>query len=215
MKYIGYLLLFLLFYSPSIYAGGKFHIIDDFEDGLKPDWKTKEFNGKTIYKVVKEGDNHVLKAVSNNSASVLIYRYNYYLKEYPILSWRWKVENIIQKGDATKKEGDDYSARIYVIFTHRFPSLTKAVNYIWANKLLKGNYIQSTYYSNDIMVAVESGEENIGKWIIERRNIYNDFKRIFGSNPPEVKGIAIMTDTDNTGESATAYYDDIRIERLY
>lgn len=37
---------------------------------------------------------------------------------------------------------------------------------------------------------------------------------LFGEEPPLAGGIAIMTDTDNTGESATAYYDDIRIEKL-
>lgn len=35
----------------------------------------------------------------------------------------------------------------------------------------------------------------------------------FGEEPPQVEGIAIMTDTDNTGESAIAYYDDIKIEK--
>ena len=63
------------------------------------------------------------------------------------------------------------------------------------------------------MVAVESGNENVGKWITEHRNVYKDFKALFGEEPPAAGGIAIMTDTDNTGESATAYYDDIRIEK--
>lgn len=63
------------------------------------------------------------------------------------------------------------------------------------------------------MVAVESGNENIGKWVTERRNVYEDFKMYFGEESPQVGGIAVMTDTDNTGESAIAYYDDIRIEK--
>jgi len=59
------------------------------------------------------------------------------------------------------------------------------------------------------MLAVESGDKEIGKWISEERNLYEDYKRLFNEEPPHIMGIAIMTDTDNTGESAVAYYDDI------
>ena len=93
-----------------------------------------------------------------------------------------------------------------MIFPHWLPPLTKSINYIWANKLPKGRHVPNPFYSNAVMVAVESGNENVGKWIAERRNVYEDFKAIFGEEPPL---IAIMTDTDNTGEAAVAYYDDM------
>ena len=51
----------------------------------------------------------------------------------------------------------------------------------------------------------------MGKWVVVQRNVYEDFKMYFGKEPPTIGGIAIMTDTDNTGESAIAYYDDIKI----
>ncbi|MDE1889013.1 MAG: DUF3047 domain-containing protein [Planctomycetota bacterium] len=100
------------------------------------------------------------------------------------------------------------------MFPSWFPLLTKSINYIWATKLPKGKYTPSPYSSRSIMVAVESGSKIIGKWVTERRNVYEDFKLLFGKEPPPVGGVAIMTDTDNTGESAIAYYDDIRIETL-
>ncbi|MDO8444608.1 MAG: DUF3047 domain-containing protein [Deltaproteobacteria bacterium] len=188
-------------------------VIDSFEHGLKPQWEKKEFKGQTRYTVIKGENGHVLKAESNASASALIFRYKYDLKDFPILSWKWKVENTIKKGDETKKAGDDYAARVYVIFPHWLPPLTKSINYIWANKLPEGKHVPNPFYSKAIMVAVESGDENIGKWIAERRNVYEDYKSLFGEDPPLSGGIAIMTDTDNTGESAVAYYDDIRIEK--
>jgi len=40
-----------------------------------------------------------------------------------------------------------------------------------------------------------------------------DYKQAFGKEPPMISGIAIMTDTDNTGESATAYYGDILLKK--
>lgn len=189
-------------------------VIDDFENGLKPQWETKKFKGETLYKIVNTEHSWVLRAESRASASALIYRHQYDLKEYPILSWKWRVENTVKKGDETKREGDDYAARVYVIFPHWLPPLTKSINYIWANRLPKGKHVPNTFYSKAIMVAVESGNENIGKWITERRNVYEDYKTLFGEEPPLAGGIAIMTDTDNTGESAVAYYDDIRVEKL-
>ncbi len=59
------------------------------------------------------------------------------------------------------------------------------------------------------MVVVESGPSQIGLWIDESRNIYDDYKRAFGEEPPMINGIAIMSDTDNTKERAIAYYGDI------
>jgi len=56
---------------------------------------------------------------------------------------------------------------------------------------------------------VESGVERVNQWVSEERNVYEDYKKAFGDEPPLISGVAIMTDTDNTGESATAYYGDI------
>ena len=67
------------------------------------------------------------------------------------------------------------------------------------------------YSSNSIMIAVESGESKTGQWIEERRNVFEDFCMHFGEDPPKVGAISIMTDTDNTGEEAIAWYGSIRI----
>ena len=190
---------------------GEVIVIDNFENGLKPQWERKAFKEETRYSVVTGESGHLLKAESNASASALIYKYKYNLKDFPILSWRWRVETTIKKGDEAKKVGDDYAARVYVIFPNWLPPLTKSINYIWANKLPKGQHVPNPFYSKAVMMAVESGNENVGKWITERRNVYEDFKALFGEEPPAAGGIAIMTDTDNTEESATAYYDDIMI----
>lgn len=212
MKAVLFAILFIVCISINC-ADGQIITIDDFENGLKPQWECEKFKGETQYSIVKTDNGHVLKAESNASASALIFKYEYDPQNYPILSWRWKVENIINEGDEMKKDADDYTARVCVILPHWFPSLTKKITYLWGNKLPKGKHTPSPYYSRSIMVAVESGNENIGKWVTERRNVYEDFKMYFGEEPPQVGGIAIMTDTDNTGESAIAYYDDIKIEK--
>lgn len=185
---------------------------ENFETGLRAGWVEKKFKNATRYSIVAEAGGRVLKAESSNAASGLIFNIKFDPAEYPIITWRWKIKNILSKGDAAKKSGDDYAARVYVVFPHWFPPKTKSLNYIWANRLPKGAGAPNQFFSNAAMIAVESGNENIGKWVTERRNILDDFKKAFGSDPPMAGAIAVMTDTDQTGESAVAYYDDIRIE---
>ena len=200
----------LLITAAPIDAGG-FSGIDDFEQGLSPCWEKKSFQGETSYTVVSEGSGHVLHARSQGAASGLVCKKEYRLQDSPLLSWRWKVSNIIPGGDETKKSTDDYAARVYVIFPHWFFPRTKTISYVWGNKLARGAALASPYTSNAQLVAVESGAEKVGEWLTERRNVLEDYRRLFGEEPPTVGAIAIMTDTDNTGASAEAWYDDLQI----
>lgn len=73
----------------------------------------------------------------------------------------------------------------------------------------------SNAYSERVkMIVIQSGGGNVRQWLVEKRNIFEDYKQAFGEEPGNVSGIAIMTDTDNTGESATAWYGDISFQAL-
>ena len=63
------------------------------------------------------------------------------------------------------------------------------------------------------MIVIESGNEKIGQWVRESRNLYEDYQKAFGDDPPMISGVAIMTDTDDTQESAVAYYGDVVFKR--
>lgn len=189
----------------------------------------KKIKTHTRYKLINDNGTVVVSAKSNASSSGLTRRIQIDPKEYPIVQWRWKVANLIEKGDVTRKSGDDYPARLYITFQYDGSKLgffekTKfktakllygeyppmgAVNYIWASRAEKGLRIPNAYATRVIMVVVESGDEKLDTWVTEKRNIHEDYKQAFGHSPPMISGIAIMTDTDNTGESATAYYGDI------
>ncbi len=205
-----------LVWAPLVAEGSAeetFRLIDDFESGLSERWERRDFRGQTTYNIVAMDDGLCLMAKSEAAASGLIYRLRYDLTDYPILTWRWRVDNILARGDASRKEGDDYAARIYVVFPHWIPLKTRSINYIWANRMPRGSHRPNAFYDKAVMVAVQSGAENVGRWITERRNVFDDYWELFGEAPPSVGAIALMTDTDNTGESASACYDDIRIER--
>ena len=210
--------LFLLsvFLFLSVAAGaadsGLLQIGNFAESGLAG-WTGKSFKGETEYRIVEEAGVKVLQATSHGTASGLVFETQYDPQDYPILSWRWKVANTIAKGDSRIKAGDDYAARVYVIFPHWFFLKTRTLNYVWANRLPKGSMQRSVYLDSGMMIAVESGVEKVGEWVAVRRNIREDYRRAFGEDPPGVGAIAIMTDTDNTGESAVAWYSNITASR--
>lgn len=205
--------LLALFFSQSLTAqaneSNNLLVIDRFDHDLTQ-WETQSFQGETLYRVVADEDgNAVLQADSDSSASGLIKKIEFDPNDWPRLRWRWKVSSTLAKGDARTKEGDDYAARVYVVFPHWIKPLTKTINYIWANRLPQGEAVPNSYYARAMMVAVESGAEKAGVWISEERNIVEDFRRLFGEDPPSVGAIAIMSDTDNTKGKVRAWYDDL------
>jgi hypothetical protein len=199
--------------------------------GLPSGWKPltfKKIPKQTEYALVKEGEQVVVKAVSEASASGLTKEVTINPKEYPIVRWRWKIENLLQHSDVSRKDGDDYPARLYITFAYdpdhvSFGRKLKykagralfgdipigALNYIWETKTPVGTIVENAYTDFAQMIVVESGPSKVGTWVEEERNIYEDYKKAFGEEPPLINGVAIMSDTDNTKERAVAFYGDI------
>jgi len=186
-------------------------VLDTYEGGLSDQWEQKSFKGETRYEGTVEDGYRCIKATSRSSASALYYKIKYDQRKYPLIQWRWKISRVLAKGNALRKEGDDYAARLYVVFPSTFFWRTKAINYVWANTLPKGKAVPNPFTGNAIMVAVESGNDLAGKWVRATRNVLDDYRKVFKKDPPRIGAVAIMTDTDNTGEEATAWYGPIRV----
>lgn len=203
---------------------------------LESGWEPMTFNkieSHTRYTLVEDEGRTVLRADSNASASGLIKQMQIDPNDYPVLTWDWKVSNIIANGDVTKKSSDDYAAWIYIAFTEDPEHLSffqrakiatikmiygktppsAALAYVWGNRAEVGSFHPNRNTDRIRMIVVESGPAHLNHWRSARRNIVTDFQRAFGTDPPRISGIAVMTDTDNTGESATAWYGDIVFSR--
>jgi hypothetical protein len=183
----------------------------------------------TRYSLVEDAGTVVVKAVSDQSASGLVRPIAIDPAAYPIIQWRWKVNNLLRKGDVSRKDGDDYPARIYITFAfdpdkasllNRLERATarlvqgrevpyRAISYIWGSNSPAGTMVANAYTDRVMMFVVEGGSEKLQQWVTERRNVYEDYQRAFGEAPTPITGVAIMTDTDNTRESAVAWYGDI------
>ena len=205
--------LLAVFLPASSPAGTAVQTIVDFEDGLPPDTEERRFAGQTLYRVVETDTGRVLSATARGSASGLIFPTRFNPAEWPWLEWRWKIEGVVQNGDARLKRGDDYAARVYVIFPHWLPLRTRSINYIWANRLPRESAQANTYTANAMMLALQSGNGYSGEWVAERRNLVDDYRRLFGEEPPDEALVAVMTDSDQTQEAVQAWYDEIRLVR--
>ena len=173
-------------------------------------WKIKEFKNQTRYSLVTEDGKSVLKAESSETASAFYKEIKIDLTKTPILNWTWKIENILSNPDEQVKAGDDFPARIYLVFDSGIKVWrTKALNYVWSSNNLIGSSWPNPFSSNVIMKVLRSGEKHINTWISEKRNVRKDLVDLYGKDVKSIDGIAIMTDTDNSSGKATAYYGDI------
>lgn len=181
-----------------------------FSAGALDGWTEKRFAGSTEYSLAEDEGRRVLRAVSHMSASALYKHRRIDLAETPYLRWSWKVENTLGQLEETRKAGDDYPARVYVIVSSGlFAWRTHAVNYVWASNQPQGATWPNAYTANAGMIALRSGDAQIGRWLSEQRNVREDFRRVHGLDVRWLDAVALMTDTDNTGKTAVAYYGDI------
>ena len=188
--------------------------VSHFETEGLAGWERKSFKGETDYSIVREGGRAVVRARSSAAASGLFRKVQLDPLQYRYLRWKWKVAEPLVGGAEKTKAGDDYSARVYVVFPGIFFWQTKAINYVWSGRLPKEESFPNPYTRNAMMVVVESGPEKAGVWVTEQRDILADYRRLFGGEPRQLGAIAVMTDTDNTGGEALAWYGDIAISTL-
>ena len=183
-------------------------------------WKVKHFQGRTHYSRGRLEDMRVLKATSNNSATIITKPIRIDLEETPYLNWSWRVENQLSGLNETTKDGDDYAARIYLaIGSNWLSSTTKAINYVWSSNQPRFSRWSNAFAGERVqMIAIRGTTDSISTWQNEKRNVYQDFINTFGDKGSEqanreayryLNGIAIMTDTDNSGQVVTTYYGDI------
>jgi hypothetical protein len=177
-------------------------------------WNEHSFKGNTRYRVVDLDGIPLISAHSDASASGLYKELRVDLRETPYLNWQWRIEKPLRGLDEQSKRGDDYSARVYVIQKGGLlPWRTKALNYVWSGSQPTGASWPNAYSDRARMIAVRSAADRPGKLYSERRNVQVDFQRYFGAPVDYIDVIAIMTDTDNSGRQAHAYYGDLFFSR--
>jgi hypothetical protein len=187
----------------------------------------------TRYTLVDDGGTTVLHAEAKASASALSHPLRVDPAATPWLRWRWKISTLIEQADLRTREGDDFPARLYVMFDYpleRLPFVERSklrlaralfdpnlpaatLCYVWDGKTARGTIVPSAYTNRVRLIVVESGGTRVNRWVDVERNIADDFRAAFGEDPPAVTAIAVAVDTDNTGAFATSYFGDISFNK--
>ena len=164
----------------------------------------------------------IIKAESLGTRSSLFKNVKEKEQDFSILSWRWKISNVVRSAIETRKDRFDAAARVMVVFGKEEtftlfgggagPSGPR-IEYIWASRPSVGQVFDHPGDKNCRVFVLESGNRKAGQWVEERRNIRKDFKTAFGEDPPNVGAIGIETDTDQSNESVTAYYAEPRLTK--
>ncbi|HSA71455.1 MAG TPA: DUF3047 domain-containing protein [Burkholderiales bacterium] len=197
------------------------------------EWSFSSFKKPTRYELIADSGAHVIRASADGSASGLRHALKVDPAAYPVLTWRWKVNELIESADNTQRHTEDSPVRVLVTFDgpiekipfadrvladnvylltgRRMPYATLV--YIWENRVPKDTVIPNLHTSRIKMIVAESGPGNLGHWQKITRNIVDDYRRAFGEEAGVITSVGIMTDTDNTGLKAEALYGDIELRR--
>lgn len=164
-----------------------------------------------IYRVQSEGGNKFLRADSRGTSVQIGYEKNWALKDFPMLRWRWRSQIFPEGTNEREKTGNDNVLAVYVVLGG-WP-IPRSIKYIWSDTLPVGEIFDSPHSSKTKVIVVRSGRSMMGKWITEERNVLVDYRSVLGDGgkDPVAKGIALLTDSDDTNTHAAGDYDDITI----
>jgi len=181
-----------------------------FSAGDLAGWEDKSFKGQTQYELVPGPSGTVLQASTDGMASGRFRKIRVDLAKTPILNWSWKIEAPYRDIDESTKAGDDFPVRVYVVVERGPLGLrTRAMNYVWASAKPVGARWPNPFTSQAMMLAVDSGAAKAGAWVSHKRNVRDDLRAAFGDDVTEIHAVAVMTDGDNGGRRARAWYGDI------
>jgi Protein of unknown function (DUF3047) len=202
--------------------------------GISPGWKpvSLPLKKKTDYRAVKYKGKSAIRANAKSSASGLEAKLSIDLARKPNILFSWYADSLIAGADNAEKATEDSPLRIVLSFEgdkdtlsgkeQRFHERAKLISgrelpfatlmYIWENKKPVGTVITNPHTTTIKKIVVASGEKDLKKWMAFQRNVAEDYLAAFGKPPGRLIGIALMSDTDNTGTNVMAYYGDVIIK---
>jgi DUF3047 family protein len=188
---------------------------------------------RTQYRLVATPEGTALEASADASASGLYRRIRIDPKTHPIVEWRWNVVQPVPGADVRTPTREDSPARLVVSFhgdinrldfTERvtlrwYKALTgqtlpyAMLMYIWGGALPAETVIPSEHTAKIQMIVVPSDEARVGQWVQFKRNVLEDYRRLFGDEPGDIVAVGVMSDSDDTGKQARALFGDITFLR--
>jgi hypothetical protein len=174
-------------------------------------WELREFAGRAEMELVRDDGRLALRLRSERSSFTLYRNVVVDLKRFPVLTWSWKAAKLPVGGDGRVRATDDQVAQVYVVIPRwPFPRVNShVVGYVWDTRAPIGEKITSPRAPNVRSIVVASGYERLGTWVREERDVYQDYRELFGREPAQVGLIALMTDSNDTQTTSEVLFDDL------
>ncbi|HAH51302.1 MAG TPA: hypothetical protein DCL80_08555 [Balneola sp.] len=222
-------------YSQSESEKRKIFFIEDFEKDeigdLPASWYNQKGEAKPIYyegelrktyhyAVEKEGGNKFLRFEGNRGKHMsypLLNKEEIDIYKTPILSWKFRIHEIPVGANEDDGDKNDAAASVYIAFDLGrvlFKKVPKTIRYTWSSTLPVGTEL-SKFYGNQKIIVIGTGNNNQGEWQTFERNIVEDYKRLFGDDPPNKPlALLILSDGNNTKSMVKADYDDFKLKSV-
>jgi hypothetical protein len=177
--------------------------------GIAPGWKGQNWGSpKYDFTVVQDDGRKALHMKSANDGSTISreVKGQVDLKATPVLEWSWKAVVLPKGGDSRKKATDDQAAQIFVVWP-RFPEAVRSriIGYVWDTTAPVGTIVKSEKTGTVTYVVLRSGTAELGKWVTERRNVAEDFRKIYGEDPEPPGALSISIDSNDTSSVAESF----------
>ncbi|EKD26667.1 MAG: hypothetical protein ACD_79C01076G0001 [uncultured bacterium] len=209
-----FIILTIIFCAFS-FAESDHILIDDFSsynpESFPDSWKMQNNKAKKYYKICSENDNKYLTIDSIDDSVNIGKELAWDIKTYPYLHWRWRVKVHPEKADQRNPDCHDCGAAIYVIIKNNFSFLPKYIKYVWSTCVPQDSRF---FYKKNRAVVIKRCDENVSnEWKFEKANVYEDFLYFYKDAKPEIIGISILSDGNETHSESSADYDDIIISK--
>ena len=182
----------------------------EFTKNELKDLKVRKVKKLTTYILGSNENGNYLRAEAEGVGSGLGKEVKIDLNKTPFINITWKVERDLRGIDEKSKKGHDYAARVFVVKKTGLTALSnKAINYIFSSNNSIDEYWRSPYTKSSIDYVLSTTKENLNEWVTVKANVKDHFKKLHDIDVDILSGVALMTDTDQTGLEAISYYQNI------
>jgi hypothetical protein len=196
----------------SLHAGEEVIILGKGKTATLAEWDKPVHFGTGDWSVVEDGDDQAIKLRTESSSFALEKSITVDLKQTPYLEWEWKVTVPPAGGNFSSPDTDDQAGQLLVVFPKTFFERRKVISYIWDPTAPKGTIATGAgpIYLNVKALVVESGADQIGRWVIEKRNVREDFRLLYGEIPEQAVAIRMQINSQHTKSVAEVFWRTIR-----
>jgi hypothetical protein len=185
--------------------------------GIPPGWKGQQWGSPAYdFTVVEDGGKKVLHLKSKDEGSTISkeVKGKVNLKETPVLEWSWKMVALPKGGNSCVKATDDQAGQVFVMWP-RFPEQVRSriIGYVWDTTQPVGTTCKSEKTGMVTYIVVRSGTAEAGKWFTERRNVREDFKKIYDEEADNPGAVSISLDSNDTHSFSESFVGPIAFRR--